>query len=503
MALTKVTYSMIKGAKVNVFDFMTAAQIASVQARDGAEDVSAPIQAAIDSMETTVTDPFNGQITVLSGTLYMPDGDYYIQTPIVIQDGYGLTIEGAGVGATAIFWDTDDNTEIAIQFSDCRQSALQNMTVIANENVDKLIQFYNNAATANNTSTANTLQDVTVAGNFKTYACVLVGGGLDANNDFMQFVRVQTQGYSHSGFFLQGFQSHQNHFIDCGIQGLDATQTTQNGLYGVFSQKQSPSNAAASFIWERGGGGGHAAADFYQGGATSLGCHIYWGNSENTYRFFETDTTISGDTTPINIIGCRVESNMVAPDGKIINIGMSGPVVIEGCNIGTGGSPSSVFPKIYIEDNRQMVINVSNNRFPFAHIASGTSSYDYSSLELAAVSNIEYAQVQFANNVFINAVDTQPSTFYSSVGQSTVPVYFGYGPYRFNNASPQNVSTLTPAHPWQKVLLYVNDGNTTFTSAGNIALKNKTMPYTPGAAAQLELIYNPWTSKWTETNAQT
>jgi hypothetical protein len=49
MALTKVSFSMINGIYANVFDFMTAAQIADVQARTTTLDVTAAVQAALDS----------------------------------------------------------------------------------------------------------------------------------------------------------------------------------------------------------------------------------------------------------------------------------------------------------------------------------------------------------------------------------------------------------------------------------------------------------------------
>lgn len=53
MSLTKATYSMISGAPVNVFDYMTAAQIADVQAGTLAVDVTASINAAIAAVTST------------------------------------------------------------------------------------------------------------------------------------------------------------------------------------------------------------------------------------------------------------------------------------------------------------------------------------------------------------------------------------------------------------------------------------------------------------------
>jgi hypothetical protein len=67
MSLTKVSYSMIKGAYVNVFDYMTDAQIADVQARTGALDTTAAITAAIAATGTV-------------GVLYFPAGFYGVST---------------------------------------------------------------------------------------------------------------------------------------------------------------------------------------------------------------------------------------------------------------------------------------------------------------------------------------------------------------------------------------------------------------------------------------
>lgn len=69
MSLTKVSYSMITGTVANVFDFMTSAQIADVQARTYSLDVSAPIAAAIASGNKTIV---------------FPDGGYRVSSGFVI-----------------------------------------------------------------------------------------------------------------------------------------------------------------------------------------------------------------------------------------------------------------------------------------------------------------------------------------------------------------------------------------------------------------------------------
>lgn len=74
MALTKASYSMIKGAVVNVLDFGADPT--------GVNDSSAAIKAAIDSNASFLE-------------VFIPAGDYKLTSPIVI-DRQNLTIRGAG-----------------------------------------------------------------------------------------------------------------------------------------------------------------------------------------------------------------------------------------------------------------------------------------------------------------------------------------------------------------------------------------------------------------------
>lgn len=468
---------------------------------DGVTNDQPAIQAAIDSLIKSINVSFNGTISAKSGVLYFPSGSYKITTPLSLATAYGVIFEGDGIGSTSIAWSTNDNTASVINFSDCAFCQIRQMSIIANQPAHELVRIYNNVATTTVTSTSNTLQDVELNGNFNVYSCVLVGGGADANNDFMQFIRVSFMGYSHSGAFLQGFQSHQNHFFDCNFIGINAAQTAQNGLYGVYSQIQSPSNSCASFIFERGSCGWHAGADFFVGGYTSLGCQIYYGDSENSYRFFENGTVASSNTS-VQIIGCRIESGKMASDRKIIINNTQGPLLINGCTIGTGGSPIQVQPYIFLNSSVQNVATITNNSFVYSNAASGDSSYTSSSVVVSALAGYDYAQITFANNSFINPIKTTAANFFQSTGQTTIPVYFGYGPYNVVNSTTTNISTLTPAYPFQKIMIYVNDAFTTFVTGGNIKFQNKTMPYTPGTTKQFELVYNSAFGFWTEATTE-
>ena len=81
MSLTKATYSMISGAPVNVFDFMTAAQIADVQSGTGSIDCLAAFNAAIASFSNNAAfAPYDG-----GNTIVIPQGAYYLSGQLSIS----------------------------------------------------------------------------------------------------------------------------------------------------------------------------------------------------------------------------------------------------------------------------------------------------------------------------------------------------------------------------------------------------------------------------------
>lgn len=94
MALTKATYSMITGAVVNVFDFMTQAQIDDVVNRTQLLDVAAPIQAALDF--ATGIDGVSGK----GFQVFMPSGTYRIGSTLSVPNGTILC--GAGRNQTGL-----------------------------------------------------------------------------------------------------------------------------------------------------------------------------------------------------------------------------------------------------------------------------------------------------------------------------------------------------------------------------------------------------------------
>lgn len=93
MALTKATYSMISGAVLNVFDYMTQAQRDDVSSRAATLDVSGPIQAALDAATLSGS-------TGKGYAVFMPSGTYRIGSTLSIPNA--TVLFGAGRNETGL-----------------------------------------------------------------------------------------------------------------------------------------------------------------------------------------------------------------------------------------------------------------------------------------------------------------------------------------------------------------------------------------------------------------
>jgi len=91
MALTKVSYSMIQGSEINVFDFMSAAQIADISAGTGAIRCDVQIQACIDAVQAMKDRP----------TIVFPVGKYRLEAGLIISTDC-ISLFGLGMPSIAI-----------------------------------------------------------------------------------------------------------------------------------------------------------------------------------------------------------------------------------------------------------------------------------------------------------------------------------------------------------------------------------------------------------------
>lgn len=119
MALTKVTYSMIAGAALNVQDFGALG--------DGTTDDTTPIQNAIDAA--------NGQ------TIYFPPGTYRITAPLLIGDIYGEMV-GSGVGVSTLLATTNFD-EIVSFTATAAEYKVKSLSLVSTGTTTRCVEFVN------------------------------------------------------------------------------------------------------------------------------------------------------------------------------------------------------------------------------------------------------------------------------------------------------------------------------------------------------------------------
>lgn len=111
---TKIRNNQIQGGVVNVFDFMSTAQIADVASGAGAIDVSAAIQAAINSKTNL--------------TVHFPEGKYRIESQIEIDCTlkYSVNLLGSAARGCELAWYGPPNTAM-LYYHDGQNSDIVNI----------------------------------------------------------------------------------------------------------------------------------------------------------------------------------------------------------------------------------------------------------------------------------------------------------------------------------------------------------------------------------------
>ena len=147
MSLTKVSFSMIQGAVVNVLDFGADPT--------GVADSRAAIQAAINSISPTSSASNTG-----GGTVYIPGGKYRITDTLLI--GYGITLMGDGGGGYPYVGVNSEITQIQADFgSSINKWAIDSATYVTSGGARVAYNAYVNGSID---SAFNSLHGVAIKG---------------------------------------------------------------------------------------------------------------------------------------------------------------------------------------------------------------------------------------------------------------------------------------------------------------------------------------------------
>lgn len=481
MSLTKVTYSMIKGAVVNVFDFMTEAQIASVQARDGLVDVTAPIQAAINSIviPSYVERPGQIKTDVKVGTVFFPAGEYVVSNTLELVEAFGVVLQGAGEGGSRITWKGTGGS--VIKFADTKKCQLNNFDLFVDPafSCDEVVLILQDNALVKVTPSANQLNDLNIRGNgVATNGVVVNYTSADANNDFHEINSCNIEGYLNAGCYFFGLQAHCLYLTNVGFLGANSDFTGNLGQHGIEVASAISTNAP-SVIYDGGGCGWHADSDFKLNGVGANGFQAKNISGENSNRLLT--TSVSGSSTHIILENYRYSSENLAADGYFIKNETGSKLICIGCEFGSNGITNPAQPKVFLSSNTSIVANFINCSFRYAELGTGVNSTQYSPVYVEPTA-AEYAtaDIRMTGCVFTNIYRTTQRSFLvkSGVPAATISLdsYYGDTFMLLGYTGATSIETINAAYPNQEIVLIVTQPNITIKhnagGVGQIRLKS-------------------------------
>lgn len=286
-AVASTVQNWISWQPVNVFGFMTVAQIADVQARTMALDVTAAIQAALDATNT-------------GGEIYFPRGTYKITSTLTVKSGQTLTGTSRGV------------------YSGITGSVLRGNTASL-----KLLQIQKGSAGV-------LIQNLMFWGSSTTYlastVAILMQGSSAAGDSAINGVRIANCGFWRwekaiygGDTAVGGFQVSSIHIVDCvlGECLYGAYLDSSNADYWLMDNCTGSCAVNGSIIYVNRGG------DIGIRNTTGSGADA------TTTAFL----TINGGSAPIYVERCQAESIKYF---LLVNSGGAGARVVMNCCVING-----------------------------------------------------------------------------------------------------------------------------------------------------------------------
>lgn len=276
MSLTKATYSMISGAPVNVFDFMTAAQIADVQSGTGSIDCLAAFNAAIASFPNNAAfAPYDG-----GNTIIVPQGTYYLSGQLNIYRQIilsGVTTPDGNAWSGSILKFPTGTTGIRIydyrtspDGTDAGGTTIEKLVIRTTRNAPATEGGYHGVHADTRFTIRNCV--VTYFGDCGINIVATAGGSPNGNANLWRIDNVRSAENGFDGLFVDGAD------VNAGVAiRLDCST---NLRYGIFD---------SSFL-----------------GNTYVGCHT----ANNDFACYKTDNANARNV----FVGCYSESGQPAAE---------------------------------------------------------------------------------------------------------------------------------------------------------------------------------------------
>lgn len=490
---------------LSTFRFMNPAQIADVRSASATLAVAAAIQSAIDTSVVVGFERKSGvSVDALMGTIFLPKGKYRITTGLMVTNGYGLVVKGAGLGASVLVW---EGAAAGVMFSwiDSRYCRLEDMTLYVEGaySLAAAVKSIQNTSLTDIAPTANRIKDVEISGNeVMTSGFVVDYTVTDANNDFHACENVTITGYTHSAVYLDGLQSHLDQFTQCNFNGLNAAETASLGQYGIYAKTQAINNQASSFVVDGGAIGGHSVSDFFIGGA-GQGTEIKNISSENSDRLMMTLSGAAGGGR-ILLENVRYDTSLLNVDGYMIKHEMNAELVIINCDLGTNGTTNASYPKIYLSNSAGIYCRVTGTGFTWSRTGTGDNSTQFSPIVVAGAAD-SYADIKLDSCKFTNQyANTQRSYLRQSGNPGAtyeIDAFFGETTHFLAATAPTAVTAINPAYPNQEIGLLFENTNTTIKHnfGADSVMLNAAADFTPAVVPyMMKLKYSYAFGRWME-----
>jgi hypothetical protein len=282
----------------------------------------------------------------------LPAGKCVVSTTLVLRGVGGMTLQGQGAVATELVWRSKEASPMFLldhtfraklsDFSITPADPFLLKTAIRIENGAGCSADPNPETCVNWASSQAVIEDVAIRGRTRLETGVhvrLFDVNADEKNDHHRFNRVLVNGYTRSGFVLEGRNAKALSFTECLCLGaIDEKPFGRSCIDTEVIPRH-----GASFSWRGGAAVGHTDVDFSIGDRNDalLISAVY---SEKSSRFLRVrdSSHVSGMPFPVTVESVRFANNFAAVDGEVVQFFSTGPLTITGGRWGSEGAPKRV-----------------------------------------------------------------------------------------------------------------------------------------------------------------
>lgn len=345
MSLTKVSYSMIAGAPANVFDYMTANQIAAVQSGTYGSVTDSEITAAINA---AIADVYGVD---KSGYLVIPEGTYQINSSLVATGSSSTSLyfigqgNGNGFVGTTFKW-TGVAGGVVFDFKGISTSTIGGFSINGNSLALWGFHLSSNQAAGGAGTTQVTFKDIYVGNVTGTNSSGFVFG--DANTYQVSEITVENckvassagaidYGLLTGGGNTENFTIRKSNFVGC--------------KFGIAVGKYPSGAQAAGYVLiESCGFGAATTADIYSNAPTT---NIVCCYSEASAAFVTALTGVSVSGSRLSIRNCAYNGYYSDYDANYVVSYLGGTLSIQDSTfiVIAASSHQSSVPRIQAASN--------------------------------------------------------------------------------------------------------------------------------------------------------